>query len=267
MKSVYNKKFTISFSEVIRPFITLYRYLRFINERSFYSFIVLSQLKLDYIPLVIGLSRNSIQLEMIRLAEHGDDILVAKKLFEFQKLHIKYTLTQKIITLFGSPIIGLFRLSIQSMTIGLLPISLSFLKIIINDSLSIRAKFNKINLHKDFRDKENILWESSDRVVFIDFESLTTTTKWVLNDIIDFSFDPIQKSLKYYLIKNFWTNYYPSISYKELKSHIRTSVLRKSIAYLIYNWESRINRTEQQNFILSILNEDSYENWLKINEQ
>lgn len=188
---------------------------------------------------------------------------IIDSIFEFQNLKLDL-LWVRVTSIFFEPYLGLMRLCFVSVTKGFILFKYEYFKIVLDILLKTKKQKISINVHKDFRKFENVI-EVENQIFILDYESFIYSKRWVLLDIIDYSFNPTTYEINNKLIIQFWMKYYSSLSIEEVILHIKLSCLRKALSYLIYNFEDRINRQEMISFVKNIiLDEKSFIRWTNI---
>ena len=260
-KSRITKEIDLDVDSLLTKIIRIYR---FNNEKKFYLYILKNKIKLDYIANVYDVSKSKIILEKVVAKDLNDYDLLLTKLYEFQNQNFNYhSIIHKFLLHLTNPFFGVIRLYFDSISKGYIRFSLKHLLLMLKSYNGIEKHKNVINIHKDFRNNENILWKSKSKLVFIDFETMYQSNKWLLNDIVDFSYDPIEMSINTSLILEFRNRYYPLVNEIEIFSQVRISALRKSFSYLIYNWNNKIDRDALRQFIIdTILNDQNLNTWI-----
>lgn len=135
----------------------------------------------------------------------------------------------------------------------------------------LQRTLDPVFLHNDLFGPNNILTCTNGEVLFLDFESASFESKWILKDIIELSFDRRKQSFNWGLLKEYREYLYKNYSNLDdvnFPIQIRFVLMFRMIQVLLSKTKAITDKHKEycKSILLEILlNDEAYENWIQEN--
>lgn len=159
------------------------------------------------------------------------------------------------------------NLSVLYLSIRLFFLNKSFKTFITIFQLLIKLNKNQTKivplvLHKDLKFKKNTVWGNGSKLYFIDFETVTIEKRWILLDVVDMAFNPLNYSLDLNLINEYLKSIDTGLKLQiNVEAQIRFALLRRAIG----SYERELGHENKLYFFLNsiLLRENGFKEWVK----
>lgn len=128
----------------------------------------------------------------------------------------------------------------------------------------IQEKLTNNILHKDLKYRKNTISSDKLKLYFIDFETVTIERKWIMLDIVDIAFNPMEFSLNMNLLNAYYNRLDSYTKSKtNIEAQIRFALLRRSVGSY---YRDLGHKNELFTFLDSVLlSEKSFKDWINLN--
>lgn len=175
--------------------------------------------------------------------------------FQFSSFNRLYNLNYSVVYL----LIRYFFITFSFSTI------VTTLKLLINLNKQ-QTKFSPHVLHKDLKFKKNIIFGKNQKVYFIDFETVTVEKKWILLDIVDMAFNPLDFTLDLSIINLYLDKIENSLKNQiNTRAQIRFALLRRNLG----SHGRELGHVNNSNLFFTsiILSEKKFNQWMLSNAE